>query len=72
LHQEKHSEQRISTFRGIKIDRSEEYENAQDSIRVNRGFDSNVTDSRHLHPEKQDEPRISISHGIITSRELEK
>jgi hypothetical protein len=44
LHQEKHSEQRISQLRGIKIDRSEEAANAADSIRVNRELDSNETD----------------------------
>jgi hypothetical protein len=38
---EKHDEQRISTLRGIKIDSSDEPENAHDSIRVNREFDSN-------------------------------
>jgi hypothetical protein len=42
VHFEKHSEQKISTLRGIKIDRSEEDENARDSIRVNREVDSKV------------------------------
>jgi hypothetical protein len=32
------------TLRGIKIDWSDEYENASDSIRVKREFDSNVID----------------------------
>jgi hypothetical protein len=41
---EKHFDPRISTFLGIKIDRSDEYKNARDSIRVSREFDSNVID----------------------------
>jgi hypothetical protein len=39
-HHEKHEEPRISTLRGIIIDWNDEYENALDSIRVNREFDS--------------------------------
>jgi hypothetical protein len=38
---EKHDEQRISALRGIKIVRSDEYENAEDS---NREFESNEID----------------------------
>jgi hypothetical protein len=38
----KHFDPRISTLFGIKIDGSDEYENASDSIRVKREFDSNV------------------------------
>jgi hypothetical protein len=41
LQHEKHREQRISAFRGIMIDRSDDLENADDSIRVNRESDSN-------------------------------
>jgi hypothetical protein len=33
---------------GIKIDWSDEYENASDSIRVKREFDSNVIDESDL------------------------
>jgi hypothetical protein len=36
---EKHCDSRISTLLGIKIDSSEEPENAPDSIRVNREGD---------------------------------
>jgi hypothetical protein len=36
----KQDKQRISTRRGIKIDRSDDFENADDSIRVNREFAS--------------------------------
>jgi hypothetical protein len=36
---EKQCEPRISTFRGITIDRSDENENVSDSIRVNCEFD---------------------------------
>jgi hypothetical protein len=46
---EKHDDPRISTFRGISIDLSDENENARDSIRVNREFDSNEIDESDLH-----------------------
>jgi hypothetical protein len=49
LQYEKQCEPRISTFRGIMIDLSDEYENASDSIRVNREFYSNVIDESDLH-----------------------
>jgi hypothetical protein len=64
LHEEKHSEQRIWQLRGIKIDRSEESENARDSIRVNRESDSNKTDLSDLHEEKHSEQRIWRLRGI--------
>jgi hypothetical protein len=54
----------MSTLRGIKIDSREEAENAPDSIRVNREFDSNETENSDLHEEKQDEQRISTVRGI--------
>jgi hypothetical protein len=44
LQHEKHFDTRISTFLGIKIDSSDEYENAADSIRVKCEFDSNEID----------------------------
>jgi hypothetical protein len=44
LHHEKREELRISTFLGIKIDLSDEFENVDDSIRLNREFDSNESD----------------------------
>jgi hypothetical protein len=47
-----------STFRGIIIDRSDEFRNASDSIRVNRDSDSNETDESDVHPEKQLEHKI--------------
>jgi hypothetical protein len=52
------------TFCGITIDLSDEDENAFDSIRVKREFDSNVIDESHLHHEKHFDPRISTFHGI--------
>jgi hypothetical protein len=61
---EKHSDPRISTFRGIKIDSSDESENAYDSIRVNREFDSNVIDESDLQTLKQFDPRIWTVLGI--------
>jgi hypothetical protein len=62
-HPEKHDDPRISTFRGITIDRSDEHENADDSIRVNRESASNVIDESDRHPEKHDDPRISTFRG---------
>jgi hypothetical protein len=53
-----------SIFRGILIDLSDEFENASDSIRVKREFDSNVIDESDLQDEKQDDPRISTFLGI--------
>jgi hypothetical protein len=64
LHFEKHFDPRISTFLGIKIDSSDEDENASDSIRVNREFDSNVIHESELQDEKHVDPRISTLLGI--------
>jgi hypothetical protein len=72
VHEAKQFEPTISTLPGIKIDRSEEWENASDSIRVNRELDSNETDLGDLHRKKHSEPRISISRGIITAVKLER
>jgi hypothetical protein len=41
---EKQCDPRIFTFHGIKIGSSDQNENASDSIRVNREFDSNAID----------------------------
>jgi hypothetical protein len=49
---------------GILIDRSDEDENAKDSIRVPHEFDSNEIDVDDRYLEKYDDPRVSISHGI--------
>jgi hypothetical protein len=46
------------------IDWSDEYENAFNSIRVNREFDSNEIDESDLQFEKQFDPRISTFLGI--------
>jgi hypothetical protein len=64
-HDQKHSEQRISTFRGIMIDWSDDDENADDSIRVNRESDSNEIDESESQNEKHDEQRISTFRGIM-------
>jgi hypothetical protein len=61
---EKHDDPRISTFREISIDSSDEDENANDSIRFNREFDSNEIDESDLQFEKHDDPRISTFRGI--------
>jgi hypothetical protein len=57
---------------GITIDSSDEYENANDSIRVNREFDSNEIDESELQKEKQFEPTILISFPISICDESEK
>jgi hypothetical protein len=69
---QKPDEQRISTLDGITIDSSDEDENADDSIRVNRDLDSNEMDESDLQHEKHDEPRISISFEISTINDCEK
>jgi hypothetical protein len=60
---EKHFDPRISTFRGIMIDLSDDDENADDSIRVNRELDSNVIDESS-ETKKHCDPRISTFLGI--------
>jgi hypothetical protein len=72
LPDEKHFEHRISSVKGIIIDRSADDENADDSIRVDRAFSSNETDERKLHNAKQFEVRISMFVGISTCDELGK
>jgi hypothetical protein len=69
---EKHDDPRISTFRGIRIDRSHDSENAYDSIRFNREFDSNENDENDRQDEKHDDPRISISEQIVIDDDDEK
>jgi hypothetical protein len=71
-HQQNQNEPRISTLFGISIDRSDEDENASDSIRVNRELDSNEIDVSDLHFEKHDEPRTSMSNGISRCDDVEK
>jgi hypothetical protein len=46
------------------MDSSDEDENASDSIRVNREFDSNEIDVSDWHLEKHDEQRIWTLRGI--------
>jgi hypothetical protein len=46
------------------IDPSDDDENAPDSIRVNREFDSNKIEESDLHSEKHNDPRISTFRGI--------
>jgi hypothetical protein len=47
------------------IDSSDDDENANDSIRFNCEFDSNVIDESEEQFEKQLEPRISTFRGIM-------
>jgi hypothetical protein len=72
LQKAKHLEQRISTVRGIRIDRSDGCQNAPDSIRLNRELDSKEMDLSDAHREKQNAQRFSISGGMIIEGELEK
>jgi hypothetical protein len=72
LQYEKHFDPRISTFLGIRIDGSDDLENASDSIRFNCEFDSNVIDESDRHPEKQFDPRISIFQPISIVDDSEK
>jgi hypothetical protein len=58
LQNEKQFEPRICTLFGIKIDSTDDFENAPDSIRVNCEFDSNVIDKSDSQDEKQPEPII--------------
>jgi hypothetical protein len=64
LQVEKHFDPRISTFLGIKINSSDECENASDSICVKYDFDSNAIDESDSQFEKHFDPRISIFFGI--------
>jgi hypothetical protein len=59
---------RISTFLGIKIDWSDESENAWYSIRLNREFDSNVIDESDSQNEKHPDSIISTFLGIKIDR----
>jgi hypothetical protein len=63
LQKKKHFDPRISTFFGIKIDSRDEDENASDSIRVNREFDSN-----EMHRSCRHCLRTTIAFGIQTRR----
>jgi hypothetical protein len=51
---------------------SDESENANDSIRVNREVDANEIDDSDSHHEKHDEPRISTFPGISIDDDDEK
>jgi hypothetical protein len=54
------------------IDSSDECENANDSIRLNRDSDSNEIDDGDLQNEKHDEERISTSRPISIRDDVEK
>jgi uncharacterized protein YecT (DUF1311 family) len=64
LHLEKQNDPRLSTARGITIERSDECENASDSIRINRECDSNEINVSDSQLEKHSGPRISTPRGI--------
>jgi hypothetical protein len=63
---ETHFDLRISTFLGRMIDGSDEYENASDSMTVNRELDLNVIDESEEQNKKHYEQRISTLLGIKT------
>jgi hypothetical protein len=48
-----------ATLRGITIDFNEDDENARDSMRFNREFDSNEINEKDSHEQKHFDPRIS-------------
>jgi hypothetical protein len=72
LYFEKHFDPRISTLRGIQIDRSDEFENAHDSIRIKHEFDSNVIDESDSQFEKHFDPRISTFLPISIANDFQK
>jgi hypothetical protein len=51
------------TLRGITIDKSDDWKNVNDSIRVTRHFVSNDMDESARQNEKHSEPRISTLRG---------
>jgi hypothetical protein len=61
-----------ATLPGITIEWSDDYENGDDSSRVNRELDSNEMDESDRQFEKHNEQRTSVSFGIITCDDLEK
>jgi hypothetical protein len=64
LQYEKQFDPTISTLLGIKIDESDEYENASNSIRASCEFESNVIDESDSQDAKHFDPRISTFRGI--------
>jgi hypothetical protein len=54
------------------IDSSDDLENADESIRVNRDSDSNEIEESDLQNEKHDGPRISTPRPISIRDDLEK
>jgi hypothetical protein len=66
LQYEKHDDPRISTWHGIEIDSSFEWENAFDSIRFSDDGDSNEIEKSELELENVDGEKISMAHGIQT------
>jgi heat shock protein HspQ len=65
LQNEKHDEQRISTFRGIVIDLRPEKWNAYDSMCLSCESFSNEIDESDSQNRKHDEQRISTFRGIV-------
>jgi hypothetical protein len=72
LQHAKQFDSKISTFCGIKIDSSDDPQNASDSIRIKCEFDSNAIDETDLQNEKHFDPRISILISISIADDSEK
>jgi hypothetical protein len=51
---------------------NDDFENADDSIRINCEFNSNTIDESDVHLQKHEQPRISIFLRISTVDELKK
>jgi hypothetical protein len=64
LQSKKHLSQRISTRRGIIIRDNDEFENANDSIRVNDDSDSNVISQSNLQLQKLDSLIVRTHRGM--------
>jgi hypothetical protein len=69
---EKHSEPRLSTFRGIVMDLSNECEKARGLIVRKREFFWKDTKEMDLQYEKQSDPRISTFRPIVTDESWPK
>jgi hypothetical protein len=69
LDNKKHHDLRISAVPVVTIESSDENENASDSIRVDREFDSNEIEEKDSHASNNDEANISVSQTICAQHE---
>jgi 2-keto-3-deoxy-galactonokinase len=68
LNPEKHDDPRISTFRGISVDSSDERENVSNSIRVNFDWNSNNIDLIVLQSDSRFAAKTAVEPGIHSHR----